>query len=353
MTAGGALATGFQRSRAAPLRPGAHSCVSSFSFVGNALPNLPLPPVIWEDDDSGIVAAMTDTGTPATRMTILSLTFFRRHREQDSADRLDRESSAEATKVLRRLEGMLVESPTTNEMPVPTGSPVDLGSAPPSNDEPADASLMPESTAARDSSVVFVMAPPEGDEVQPETSDPETSEEDVEVRLMAALDNARSEREARRLAEQERDRLQHESRRQLDRLEAELGDAVERGQTEVVLRRSAEIELERVQEESSQRVAEMEARLEGLAADLSKATRKTKATVSTTAAAAEVTTTTIKVKGATTARKPRTARKPAAAARKKRSATKTAPAHKPKTVKTATVGTKRKSIAGKVPATRR
>ena len=309
-------------------------------------------------------------------MTILSLTFFRRQQEKSLADRPEPESPPEdSTGALGRLERMLSPESPPDETPVPTGSPADLGSAHQKPDETAEASLMPEPTAARDGSVVSVMAPPEEDEaepqstpvptdndavatraglhIEPEASEPETSEEDVEVRLMAALDDARSAREARRLAEQEHDRIQQESANRRDRLEATLGDAIERAQTEVVLRRAAEIELERVQEESSRRVAEMQTRMEGLVADLSKATRDTAATVSATAADAGATTTKVKTRGTTKASKPRAARKPAGAARKKQSVTKTAPVLEPKTVKTAIAGAKRESIVEKAAAARR
>ena len=80
--------------------------------------------------------------------------------------------------------------------------------------------------------------------------EPQTSPENIEVRLMAALDDAHTEREARRLAEQERDHVRHESRHQLDRLKSELADAVEKVRAQAVSRREVETELERVKEEA-------------------------------------------------------------------------------------------------------
>ena len=162
-------------------------------------------------------------------MTILNLTFLRRHREKDSVDRLDLEPGREAsTRVLSRLERLLAkESSSSEERPVPSGSPGDVVLAQPRNDE------------VEDVSAVSVMAPPE----------------EVEVSLIAALDDACAEGEARRLAEHERDHVRHQSRNRLDRLENELADAVGKVQTEAALRRSVEIELERVREEA-RRLAE-------------------------------------------------------------------------------------------------
>ena len=142
--------------------------------------------------------------------------------------------------------------------------------------------------------------------------------------------------DARRLAEQERDRVQHESRHQLDRVKAQLAEAVGKAQSEAVSRRAAEIELERVQQEGSRRVAEMKSRLDRLMADLSKATQET---------------TTTTVKRAPRSRKSKTAPKPAAAAKKTRSATKTV-ARKPKTAKRS-VGPRTTATATKTPAARR
>ena len=194
-------------------------------------------------------------------MTILNLTFLRRHREKDSVDRLDLEPGREAsTRVLSRLERLLAkESSSSEERPVPSGSPGDVVLAQPRNDE------------VEDVSAVSVMAPPEEVEVEPPSAlaladdtvaalaslglEPGTSQEDVEVSLIAALDDACAEGEARRLAEHERDHVRHQSRNRLDRLENELADAVGKVQTEAALRRSVEIELERVREEA-RRLAE-------------------------------------------------------------------------------------------------
>ena len=200
-------------------------------------------------------------------MTILNLTFLRRHNEKDSEDRPDLEPGQEAvTRVLSRLERLLAKDTSpSEEWSVTTGSPSDAVATYP-KDGVEDVSLESEAMASEGVSAMSVVAPPEAAEVGPLSAvaladDPvaalaglglesETSQEDVEVRLLAELDDARAEGEARRLAEQARDRVRLESRYRLDRLENELADAVGKVQTEAALRRSVEIELERVQVEA-------------------------------------------------------------------------------------------------------
>lgn len=284
-------------------------------------------------------------------MTILSLALFRRNKKKSrSADPLESESAAEAsTRVLSRLERLLMEGPLpAEETPVTARSPGEFASAHPRNDGlAADSSSESESMAFEDLSAVSVMAPPEDVEAEPPSApappdndttsalvslglEPETSQVSVEARLMAALDDARAEREARRLAKQESDHAQH----QVGRVEAQLAEAIGKFQNEAVLRRAAEIELERAQEEGSRRVMDMEARLDGLLADLSKATQ---------------TTTTATVKMRARSARATTAPKSAAAARKTRAVTKAVAAPKLKTAKTSVAGTARTSTAAGTP----
>ena len=201
-------------------------------------------------------------------MTILNLTFLRSHEEKDSEDRPDLEPGHEASsRVLSRLERLLAkESSAREESPATTGRPGDLVSAHARNDEVEDVSLVSESMASEDVSAVSVMAPPEEVGIEPLsalalTDDtmaalaslglaPETSQENVEVRLIAALSDACADGEAPRLAEQARGGVRHESSYRLERLENELADAVGKVQTEAALRRSVELELERVQGEA-------------------------------------------------------------------------------------------------------
>lgn len=194
-------------------------------------------------------------------MTILNLTFLRRHDEKDPEDRPDLEPGQEtATRVLSRLERLLAKDTSPGEeWSVTTGSPSDATATHP-KDGVEDVSLGSEAMALEDVSAMSVVAPPEAVELEPRSAvaladdtvaalglEPETSQEDVEVRLLAALDDARAEGEARRLAEQVSERVRLENRYRLDRLENELADAVGKVQTEAALRRSVEIELERVQ----------------------------------------------------------------------------------------------------------
>ena len=182
-----------------------------------------------------ILASLLLHGVTAltSSMSILSLTFFRRHQKQGPLERLESEPPGEdCSGVVGRLERMLVTDLPPNEAtPLTAGNPSDPLSAHPRDDELAGASLGSEAKALEDVSVVSVMAPPEvmaPDEVQVEAPspqaptnndpvlalpspgfEPETSPGDIEVRLMAGLDDAHTEREARRLAEQERDHVRH------------------------------------------------------------------------------------------------------------------------------------------------
>ena len=360
-----------------------------------------------------ILASLLLHGVTAliSSMSILSLTFFRRHQKQGPLERLKSDSLAEdSSGVVGRLERMLVrELPPSEATPVTTGKPAAPVSAHPRDDKLAGASLRSEAMALEDVSVVSVIAPPEvmaSEEAQVEALspqapinndtvlelpnlglEPQTSPENIEVRLMAALDDAHTEREARRLAEQERDHVRHESRHQLDRLESELADAVEKVRAQAVSRREVETELERVKEEarhlaserdrtreeSKQQLDRLEGQLAGVVSRLQteavrcraaemeleryqeESARRLSALQARLSArhATEAAATAPTAKAAKGPAKSTTARKPAGAARKTRSAMTSVPARLPKTVKTSAAGTRRNSSARKASSTGR
>ena len=279
-------------------------------------------------------------------MTILSLTLFRRREEPDRTDRED--PSTRGDNVLNRLEQMLVvdtvspEQIEENEVNEKTRSDAgaDRAAANPPSVGRGDMSAAPETTASNVVSAVALLTPADEIEVEPLSVpapiDEDTAEalaslglesaaanlakwtqEDTDDRLTIALDEAQAEAVARQLVEQERSRLQEDTRRQVERLEQELADAYERLQTEVVLRRAAEVELDRLREENSSRVAEGEARLAALTADVALAAEEPGVSQRAAATKRQATKRATTARAATKRTATKRARKPAAPRRAK------------------------------------